>query len=198
MAFLRHWLQFWQLRTWIHDNLCDLTIKSDTGQHSQFLQCFFLLFAIFLLTCTYWVDRSSCLDNAVSRVKGNLGRTSLTQNVTFVGFTWVPCCQGILSAIRLHHPWIWETIKQQREKTVKKMENPSLFVSFLNKSMLSRREPKKRIIGPREIPAWGLNYKLEGWWKIRIRIRFEGGWWLGLAENQSCSRSVVFQCIIEC
>ena len=23
-----HWLQFWQLRTWIHDNLCDLTIKS--------------------------------------------------------------------------------------------------------------------------------------------------------------------------
>ena len=24
-------LQFWQLRTWIHDNLCDLTIKTDTG-----------------------------------------------------------------------------------------------------------------------------------------------------------------------
>ena len=37
---LRHWLQFWQLRTWIHDSLCDLTIKSDTGQHSQFLRCF--------------------------------------------------------------------------------------------------------------------------------------------------------------
>ena len=36
---LRHWLQFWQLRTWIHDNLCHLTIKSDTGQHSQFLRC---------------------------------------------------------------------------------------------------------------------------------------------------------------
>ena len=32
--------QFWQLRTWIHDYLCDLTIKSDTGQHSQFLRCF--------------------------------------------------------------------------------------------------------------------------------------------------------------
>ena len=28
-----------QLRTWDHDNLCDLTFKSDTGQHSQFL-CF--------------------------------------------------------------------------------------------------------------------------------------------------------------
>ena len=39
---LRHWLQFLQLRTWIHDNLCYLTIKSDTGQHSQFLRCFIL------------------------------------------------------------------------------------------------------------------------------------------------------------
>ena len=38
---LRHWLQFLQLRTWIHDNLCYLTIKSDTGQHSQFLRCFY-------------------------------------------------------------------------------------------------------------------------------------------------------------
>jgi len=37
---LRHWVQFWQLRTWIHDNLCYLTINSDTGQHSQFLRCF--------------------------------------------------------------------------------------------------------------------------------------------------------------
>ena len=37
---LRHWLHIWQSRTWIHDNLCYLTIKSDTGQHSQFLRCF--------------------------------------------------------------------------------------------------------------------------------------------------------------
>ena len=29
--YLRHWLQFWQLRTWIHVNLCYMTIKSDTG-----------------------------------------------------------------------------------------------------------------------------------------------------------------------
>ena len=27
-----------QLRTWIHDNHCDTTIKSDTGQHSWFLR----------------------------------------------------------------------------------------------------------------------------------------------------------------
>ena len=33
-------------RTWIHDNLCDLTIKSDIGQHSQFL--IFLQFLFFL------------------------------------------------------------------------------------------------------------------------------------------------------
>ena len=32
--------QFWQSRTWSHDNLCDLTIKSDAGEHTQFLQCF--------------------------------------------------------------------------------------------------------------------------------------------------------------
>ena len=37
---LRHWLQFCQLRTLIVDNICNLTFKSDTGQHSQFLRCF--------------------------------------------------------------------------------------------------------------------------------------------------------------
>ena len=40
MWHLRHWLQFWQLRIWIHDNLCYLTINCDTGQHLQFLWCF--------------------------------------------------------------------------------------------------------------------------------------------------------------
>ena len=38
-----------QLRTWIHDNLCYLTIKSDTGQHSQFLRCFYHLMIFFVL-----------------------------------------------------------------------------------------------------------------------------------------------------
>ena len=40
LRHLRHWLHFSQLRTWILYNLCCLTIKSDTGQHSQFLRCF--------------------------------------------------------------------------------------------------------------------------------------------------------------
>ena len=38
---LRHWLQFWQLRPRIRDNHCYLTSKSDSGQHSQYLRCFF-------------------------------------------------------------------------------------------------------------------------------------------------------------
>ena len=33
-------LHFRQSRTWLQDNHCDLTIKSETGQHSQFLRCF--------------------------------------------------------------------------------------------------------------------------------------------------------------
>ena len=52
---LRHWLHFWQLRTWFLDNLCYLTIKSDTGQHSQFLRCF--IFCVSLCICSmfsYW------------------------------------------------------------------------------------------------------------------------------------------------
>ena len=59
---LRHWLQFWQLRTWIHDSLCYLTIKSDTGQHSQFLRCFiclrnfFLCLRNFLYVCRTFKD----------------------------------------------------------------------------------------------------------------------------------------------
>ena len=44
IAIFYDFRQFWQLRTWIHDNLCYLTIKSDTGQHSQFLRCLFLQF----------------------------------------------------------------------------------------------------------------------------------------------------------
>ena len=40
LSHLWHWLQCWQLRAWINDNLCYLTINCDTGQHSQFLRCF--------------------------------------------------------------------------------------------------------------------------------------------------------------
>jgi len=50
---LRHWLQFWQLRTWFHDNLCYLTIKSDTGQHSQFLRCFIVVTELLMLKCAF-------------------------------------------------------------------------------------------------------------------------------------------------
>ena len=63
MWHLRHWLQFWQSKTWIHDNLCYLTIKSDTGQHSQFLQCLsFLSTWVCLCVCVrvcVWVGGSA-------------------------------------------------------------------------------------------------------------------------------------------
>ena len=45
---LRHWLQYSQLRTWIHDNLCYLTINCDTGQHLQFLRCFTITSQIYI------------------------------------------------------------------------------------------------------------------------------------------------------
>ena len=35
----RQWLHYWQLRTWIYDNIRYLTINCDTGQHSQFSRC---------------------------------------------------------------------------------------------------------------------------------------------------------------
>ena len=58
MWHLRHWLQFWQLRIWIHDNLCYLNIKSDTGQPSQFLRCFtraLLVFVFCVFLCVlFW------------------------------------------------------------------------------------------------------------------------------------------------
>ena len=38
---------FRQLRTWIHNNHLNLTIKIDTGQHLQFLQCFELLIQLY-------------------------------------------------------------------------------------------------------------------------------------------------------
>ena len=51
---LRHWLQFRQLRTWIHDNLWYLTINCDTGQHSQFLRCFFYMcVSLASITCVF-------------------------------------------------------------------------------------------------------------------------------------------------
>ena len=58
---------FRQLRTWVHDNHCYLGIKSDTGQHSQFLRCFPLLQHISaqspdgkILYCKHWAMMLSC------------------------------------------------------------------------------------------------------------------------------------------
>ena len=45
---LRHWLQYWQLRTWIHDNLCYLTINCDTVLDSIRNSCDVLYFCLLL------------------------------------------------------------------------------------------------------------------------------------------------------
>ena len=50
---LRRWLQYRQLRTWINDNLSYLTINCDTGQHSQFLRCFWSIWHPFILA-VFW------------------------------------------------------------------------------------------------------------------------------------------------
>ena len=63
---MRHCLHFWQLRTWIHDHLCNLTIMSDTGQHSQFLRCFIirsLCFCLFFLSHELFGRSSSKMRN---------------------------------------------------------------------------------------------------------------------------------------
>ena len=41
---MRYKLKFWQLRTWNHDNLCNLTIKSDTDSIRNSLRNKFSLF----------------------------------------------------------------------------------------------------------------------------------------------------------
>ena len=55
------WLQFWQLRTWIHDNLCYLTIKSDTGHYSQYLRCLWCTFDLRLSLHITWNKFSSLI-----------------------------------------------------------------------------------------------------------------------------------------
>ena len=50
LHIVRH---FRKLRIWICDNHCDLTIKSHTGHHSQFVQCF-LLYPIMEMQIIKW------------------------------------------------------------------------------------------------------------------------------------------------
>ena len=55
---LRHWLQIWQLRTWICDNLFYLTINCDTGQHSQSLRCFWVILWLIRITKVLGVGKT--------------------------------------------------------------------------------------------------------------------------------------------
>ena len=58
------------MRNWIHDNLCYLTIKSDTGQHSQFLRCFISMSSLKSLwyeifRCLGWWKLNFCLESTL-------------------------------------------------------------------------------------------------------------------------------------
>ena len=47
LRHLRQWLQYWQLRTWINDNLCYPTVNCDIRQHSQLLFLMYRLLNFF-------------------------------------------------------------------------------------------------------------------------------------------------------
>ena len=75
LSHLRHWSQFWQLRTWFHNNLCCLTIKSDTGQHSQFLRCFGctnykISYILYIILCVWllWFLGHRCKHMSVHKI----------------------------------------------------------------------------------------------------------------------------------
>ena len=98
MAFeTLHWLQFWQLRTWIHDNLWDLTFKSDTGQHSQFLRCL-----------SYCHDRlyvflsaQVCSTKERHRELNCFGRTYLLTTIRIRWRSHTPCCSHLILSFKV-------------------------------------------------------------------------------------------------
>ena len=119
---MRHWLQFWQLRTWIHDNLCYLTIKSDIGQHSQFLRCLLMIYywfylysafstVIFTFTlsllphCCTGTRSKSCFGGLIEQsgylvLYNRLKVTFFTQNIKRLGaLVSVGHCQGMPLAL---------------------------------------------------------------------------------------------------
>ena len=110
----RHWLHFWQLRTWIHDNLCYLTIKSNTGQlHSQFLRCLFLFegstyktyillkmnlyICCFIMFKSFLVNPKLVLTHPCSRALPSPGRRRRLHNVHCT-FFHVIACTGFCTA----------------------------------------------------------------------------------------------------
>ena len=83
---LRHWLQYRQLRTWINDNLCYLTINCDTGQHSQFLRCFFSKTFILRLR-QKWLNGQFSFDEW-KVMKGNLWLVPAVKCPTMTSLNW--------------------------------------------------------------------------------------------------------------
>ena len=82
-------LHFRQLRTWSQDNRCYLTIKSDTGQHSQFLRCFYR-----------FVSLPECFRNLMAEIVSHY-------KGTMVCYVWILSMSATISAFISRH-WLQE------------------------------------------------------------------------------------------
>ena len=106
---LRHWLQYWQLRTWIHDNLCYLTLNCDTGQHSQFLRCFdnsfvsvgycsqplmLKMYSWTIHVCRLWMY--NCITCLVSRLGQNTPELLIRHSAQCTGYSAQCTCKTLL------------------------------------------------------------------------------------------------------
>ena len=83
---LRHWLQFWQVKIWIHDNLYYLTIKSDPGQHSQFLRC--LVFLLWNKSSSFFIGLETNLKVAWFVRPWLIWKSKFCFGVLIPGFFW--------------------------------------------------------------------------------------------------------------
>ena len=75
-----------QLRTWVHDNHCYLTIKSDTGQHSQFLRCFLFLpeTRISWSLVSIWDETNGSVNCENETLRKSIENSTFSRHVYFV------------------------------------------------------------------------------------------------------------------
>ena len=76
-----------KIETCIHDNFCYLTIKSDSGQHSQFLRCFLfespdelLLVDVPVVVNVQQVEQTLCAPLSVQLVQSNCIKENILTN----------------------------------------------------------------------------------------------------------------------
>ena len=103
---LRHWLQFLQSRTWIHDNLCYLTIKSDSVLEWQWT-AFAILAMILHILKTAFDHPTPHLDNMYVQ---NVWLLFCLQIVRIVHLCW-----GLKQASTTEEPPVWRDQERNAE-----------------------------------------------------------------------------------